>query len=588
VLKRLDFPAYCIKLLDNGLIAIAGGGGTSKTGVTNWIEIGHINFNETTSSSSSSSASPPFQTEFKLIAKLETNDAIMKFVCFSLDKSPAKSLSGDDNNNINNQRSTPNHSICDFYLAAAINNIIEIYKIQSKITKTATDTDTNDSIATKSAHESDQNHLIKRKKSSSSSSTSQQPKLPNGNVTMKSSDPPTAASNLEASAELKLVSCIRLRGDNEAASSGDESIVSLQVHKSKSAVQLCAGTSKGSIVVWSLQLETNNNLTNKINFEKWHEFEQAHGTSEIDDLQINSDGCLLSIGKDNRCCVWSLSTCAKLLDLDYTRTLNNDKNLRMKHARFSHDSSLLYTTYIPRVRNGSKNLCSYIQKWSRTAVPSAAAAAESSKQNGFHPNNNHHHNHKDKPAAGFSYKLDKTFRLQGTIITSIQSSKDGYFISVGDCDGKIYLFDCHFDEIKHFKKSHSSVITDLLFYHDCELLINTNNNNNNKNTNGRNNEAAVNRSSKLGNVKTGPSSASSSSANVKLINDLNKLILSISIDRTIQLYKFINTNNYLLSNLVKPRSNSFVNCCFSMGLFKFIFVLIVFILLFCYFFTYVE
>lgn len=517
VLKRLDFPAYCIKLLDNGLIAIAGGGGTSKTGVTNWIEIGHINYNNNTTTNNLNASK--FSTEFKLIAKLETDDAIMKFVCFSLDKS--------------------NHSTSDFYLAAALNNQIEVYKIQSKINKPPPETLNENEGNNPSDHQP--STVVKRKKSTNSSTATK----PNGTTTTAQ----PIHQSLEAGAELKLVTRIKLH-DQDGPS--DESIVSLQVHKSHgSSIVLCAGTSTGSIVVWTLQSETNNNLTNKINFEKRHQFKQAHGTSEIDDLQINNDGLLLSIGKDNKCILWSLDKLCKIVELDYTSGLNNDRNLRMKHARFSYDSKFLYTTYIPRVRNGTKNLCSFIQKWTRY-----------------------------EPAATgtFNYRLEKTFKLNQTIITSVQSSKDGYFVSVGDCDGKIYLFDHNFQKIKYFKKSHSSVITDLLFYHDCELT-------------GDNGQVRASSKHATSNgVK--PSSAKSNQLtpnnNLRFINDLNKLILSISIDRTVQLYKFINTNNYLLYNLLRPKSNVFVNCCLSMGLFKFIFVLIVFALLFCYFFTYIE
>lgn len=507
VLKRLDFPAYCIRLLDNGLVAIAGGGGTSKTGVTNWIEIGHINYTNT------DDPNEPFHTEFKLVATLETTDAIMKFVCFS-------SQSG------------------DLYLAAAVNNVIEVYKIQPKVHQQSPN-DINHQNGTT-------NNQLKQRKTSQSSSKTQQ------NGTTRSQ------TELEASAELKLVNQISLRQEKEKRHSQseanhnhhhhnqEESIVSLQVHRGvDNVVVLCAGTSTGSILLWSLEFEANNNLTNKINVVRLHEFKNAHGTSEIDDLQVNNDGQLLSIGKDNKTSIWSLRSLKKITDLDYTRSLK-DTNLRMKHARFSLDSSYLYTTYIPRIRGGTKSLCSFIQKWRH--VPTSAS----------------------QPGA-FNYRIEQTYRLNSTIITSIQASKDGHFVSVGDCDGKIYLFDSHFNRIKNFKKQHSSVITDLLFYHDCELNPKT---------------------SKP--ISNGKQQQTKSTADKKqplnfAVYDLNKLILSISIDRTIQLYKFINTNNRLVSDLLAPKSaNPLISCCLSMKLFQLAFLLLVFFLLFCYFFTYIE
>lgn len=87
VLKRLDFPAYCIRVLDNGLVAIAGGGGTSKTGVGNSIELGLVDY---------SSFQNHCHAQFQSIHTFEPQDAIMKFISFSVDKtgSKARDLNG--------------------------------------------------------------------------------------------------------------------------------------------------------------------------------------------------------------------------------------------------------------------------------------------------------------------------------------------------------------------------------------------------------------------------------------------------------------------------------------------------------------
>lgn len=240
--------------------------------------------------------------------------------------------------------------------------------------------------------------------------------------------------------------------------------------------------------------------------------------------KINKDGQLLSIGKDNKVSVWSLRSMTKLCDLNYMRHVPSSKgsNLRMKHARFSRDAVYLYTTYIPRVRQSSRHLCSYIQRWRRSALPDSATLA-------------------------FEYKPERCYKLPYTIITSIQSSRDGQFVSVGDCDGNVYLLDAHFRHVKNFRRQHTSVITDLIFYHDCEFAS----------------------------------------------ADLNKLLVSISIDRTIQLYKFINTSHHMLisSTSTSPShslSSSLLSCCLSMKLFQFCFLILVLSLLFCYFFTYIE
>lgn len=280
---------------------------------------------------------------------------------------------------------------------------------------------------------------------------------------------------------------------------------------------------------------------------------------------MNSDGNLLSIGKDNKACVWSLRKLVKLCDLEYGRFLS-DSNLRMKHARFSHDSNYLYTTYIPRIRNGTKNLCSYIHKWRKI---------------------------NDESPKNFGYRVESMFRLPHTIITSIQASRDGHFVAIGDCDGKIYLFDWNFNQVKSFKKTHSSVVTDLVFYHDCELLAAAASSPSTTTTSSANSSLSTTPTQKSSKTNATVRNQPTKVTNQPIVYDLNKLILTISIDRTIQLYKFINTSQRLVTDLIstKPYSsavNSLLNCCLSMKIFQFCFALLVFFLLFCYFFTYIE
>ena len=314
----------------------------------------------------------------------------------------------------------------------------------------------------------------------------------------------------------------------------EESISSLATLKDgsnlykKNGVILCVGTSKGSILIWSLMIDKNN----KIKFEKLHEFKDAHGKFEVDDLQVscslnntkksakilsskNQNGeqsNLLSIGRDNKCVIWSLISFKKLAEINYLPTLNNDSNLRMKHARFSSYSNYLYTTFIPRIRGGGKDMSSYIERWS------------------YNSSN-----------TSFNYKLESKHRIKNTILTTIQCSKDGNFVCVGDYEGRIELFDLHFNRLINFKKQHSSVITDLIFYHDF-----------------------INQETKY--------------------DDLNKLILTISIDRTLQCYKFINNRNKFSKNFLMVNG---LGVC-SINTFKFFFILTLSILFFCYFFTFIE
>lgn len=431
VLRRLDYPAYCIKLLDNGLVALAGGGGTAKTGVGNSIELGFVSYSNNLA-------------QFKEIHRFQSEDAIMKFVSFTLERSHSKKKT----------------SINDLFLAAALNQTVEIYKVLPCLTKTDSKT------------------------------------------------------QIEPSATIKQVSKITL-------ADSDDTITTLQVYKNSKKVLLIFATRKGSILVYSLVIERNNNVTdNKLTFEKIHEFNQSH---EIDELQVNSEGVLLSIGKDS-CFVWSVETFKKITEFKYLNFVN-DTNLRIKHARFSKDSRIMYLSYIPRIRGGKMPTNSYIQRWAKVKD--------------------------DLVDGGMNYRLEKTIRIRGTIVTCLQSSKDGYFVSAGDCDGKIYLYDNQLNKLEDFKKQHSSVITDLCFYYDEEFDL--------------------------------------KKCNKKF--DLNKFILTISIDRTVQLYKFLNTSltKRFLDTINREVNSGILNLCFlSMSFFKFFVILILICVFICYFFVNFE
>lgn len=440
VLRRLDYPAYCIKLLDNGLVAMAGGGGTAKTGVGNSLELGFISYKNNLA-------------EFKQIHQFQSEDAIMKFVPFYLERHNLKSES----------------KINDIYIAAALNQSVEIYKIQSCLKKIE-----------------DKN----------------KPKF-------------------EAGANVQFVCKILLdQIENELK---ENSIATIQVYKHEKKVYLILGTTLGSIIIYNLLFDNNNNITNaKLNFEKLHEFNKAH-SNEIDELQVNDDGILFSVGKDSKCFLWSLE---KLKKLDEFKFLNfvNDSNLRIKHVRFSSDSKFMYLSYIPRIRGGNKSMNSYIQKWVKI---------------------------KDiLKEEGVNYKLEKSVKIRNTILTCLQTSKDGYFVCAGDCEGKVYLYDYCMKKLEDFKKQHSSVITDLCFYYD-EVF------------------------------------------DVKKFNkkfDLNKFIVTISIDRTVQLYKFLNTNlTKRFTDMINREINSSSSfLLYSMSLLKFFVIFLLIFICFCYFFVRIE
>ena len=341
------------------------------------------------------------------------------------------------------------------------------------------------------------------------------------------------------------------RRESQPASSSSKS--STNSNRSAAAtttgVLLCAGTSKGNLLIWHLSTDASSPRLTRLRCDKLAELSQAHGKQEIDDLQTAAPDVLVSVGRDNRTHVWSLRTFKKIAEMAaYATHLNNDTNQRMKHARFAEAATStstttattgnsvtrrrLFTSFIPRVRGGGKDLSSYVVRWTCEIVSGGGGGGEDS-------------------AVKFAYKFECKRRIKNTIITTLQTSKDGACVCIGDYEGRILLLDANFVELTSFKRQHSSVITDLTFYHDCSLH-----------------------------------------EPVRL--DQNKLVLSISIDRTLQCYKYVNTkmgdgdnsNQAAKRNVLCAAMGQLV-CC-SMSLLKFVSSLVVLVAIFCYFFLHSE
>lgn len=580
VLKRLDFPAYCVQVLDNGLVAIAGGGGTSKTGVGNSIELGHVNY---TTVELASQSGPNSHAQFQSIHTYEPQDAVMKFISFSVDRNlPQNNINMKRSNVKVNKKNKGKNAIdeeilphfdanrSDLYIAACVNSSIEIYKVQPMIDKHSTNLTTRRTRTNSNSSSSSGHTPISRNASSPTNSESNnvRQRHPSNNlartVSALSKDV-IFSNNMTASANLILQKSIHIdQIINENAADqilsepetktkvkkqlsqslnanryDEETINTLAVCQIKAIsghhrILLCSGTSKGNICIYELIINQNqsnkrndsNNNSNglmgandmPIKCNKLKVFSEAHGKQDVDDIQINNEQSqLLSIGKDNKCIIWSLTPkIEKLTELNYIAILG-DSNLRMRHGRFAQNGNILYTTYVPRIRGGGRTMNTYIHRWD-SSTP--------------------------------TYKVLKTHRIRYTQITSIQASKEGDCLVCGDCEGLIYLFDANFNRLTYFKKQHSSVVTDLAFYHDSNLAYNS-----------------------------------------------NKLILSLSIDRTLQCYTYLDTKQTFgfgplgflvsmgfLSQLVLQKLNLFC----SMNAFKvFIFMSLV-VLLFCYFFTFFE
>jgi hypothetical protein len=418
VLKKLTFPAYCVRVLDNGLVVISGGGGTAKTGVENWLEIGKIRYDA------------QFNATFITIHNFATSDAVMKFTSFKY------------NANQNADADMKTNQPDELYIVAAVGCTIEIYKLMPIIEKTLEDT------LSPSNSISDLSSLL------NNSATQKSKKRIQNSSSGKKQAPNKNGFNLKASTCLKLVKKLNIKDDHDKQPSNNIDINVLTVllpnktNKLKEII-LFAGLTNGSIVIW--------NLFN--NYEKLYEIKKAHA-KEIDDLQINEND-LLSIGKDGKAYLWSITvkkSFEKIMELRYDFLCK--KNMRMRHARFSQINPILYTTYIPNVRD--KYPKSYIVKWNST-----------------------------------SYKVEAKHEVRNTVITAFQCNKNGTFICYGDYLGQIELLNDRFEYLIKFKKHHSGVVTDLAFYHDS--------------------------------IKS---------------YDYNKMILSLSIDRTLKCYKYINVKRF--------------------------------------------
>lgn len=557
VLKRLDFPAYCIRMLENGLVALSGGGGTAKTGVANAIELGLVDYdlndysNQRSATSKDANSSPhtpilerllangfrrgPLKAQFETVHAYQPADAIMKFISFSIDRpcKGCKQKAGDQSAskrqpNENATSPSPANVRRNVFLIAAVNNWLEFYEVKPVVQKTVDQFEANHGAQ-------DAASLRQRKSSSGGKSKKSSTKIDNNNnkgqvdngsvvhsaKTSRGDQPLKAGSQLNLIFKLDTVANKTIdlinKIDNEAflpetaPSEATETVNAMAVSKAtaattsggksdkNSSIQLCVGTSKGSIMIWNLVLQFDDNgHVHTVNAERTHVNASAHSGKEIDDLQVNESlvdpnagiSHLMSIGRDNKCCLWSLlakEAGRKLAEIDYIASLGGNANLRMRHARYDALGRNFYATYIPRSRGGGSSgsdTSSFLQRWEPLKFK---------KPPGYQVNTNG--SAKDLVefelnGTVFNYKLMATRRIRNTIVTAMQCSRDGSQVCVGDYEGRVYLFDADLNALRHFKRQHTSVVTDLAFYYDS--------------------------------VRP---------------HEASKLILSLSIDRTLQCYK---------------------------------------------------
>jgi hypothetical protein len=218
----------------------------------------------------------------------------------------------------------------DLFIAAAVNNSIEIYKIQPTVERLCTNlttkrTRTNSSSQSQSS--SSQTSLRARKNSIRNNNPQQQQQQ--SNLKQHSTQSNT---NTRASANIVVLKSINLLNEKENNNqlendklkhddNTDESIDTLAMSKAfeeqnasdrsqlNSKILLCAATSKGNIHIWQLSFNdkstlindsNNNNKENiighsaytanqtncQISATKLKVLKEAHGKQEIDELQV--------------------------------------------------------------------------------------------------------------------------------------------------------------------------------------------------------------------------------------------------------------------------------------------------------------
>jgi hypothetical protein len=348
VLKRLDYPAYCVRMLENGLIAISGGGGTAKTGVSNCIELGLADYSADISS-------------FQTMHIYEPSDAVMKFASFSCEipKIPVPNLNDKNNNKKNelNQRNDRPKVGKELqqavFIVAAVQDTLEIYRLDRTVEKG----DLNSPKASK-PKESSTATVKKRKDSRRQSQNTQDA------VTRKSQSDDKMSSNkstndgqikYHARAALKLINVLKCNPNSDDEYDVDDAYEDYQeeFQQEKGLIQrkrtlskrvsgripstshndpehsvnviavckmnkqqkveseticLCAGTSNGDIVVWNVQCHAVANKDQLIGEPKRfhlsqkrvHVFKQAHSGKEIDELQVNSVSYLVPLKKNKK------------------------------------------------------------------------------------------------------------------------------------------------------------------------------------------------------------------------------------------------------------------------------------------------
>ena len=316
-LARLNFPPYVAAVLSEGHLLVAGGGGASKTGIANKLEIFEI-------SRTSGRAN--------LISSVDTKStALMNGTVFQFDDQT-------------------------YFAAGGIGGICQIFS-----TELSVDCDIrmngihkNGTPVGPEPHASSM-HLRRRNSSSSSRDS-----VSNGHVPTATTVRPPADDECRLTYNVQPFESFKCdfheTVDPNNGGKVDESFLKAVKFCAKSNV-LVTGGADGHVRFW--QFPT---LTQSIDIH-------AHA-AEIVDLDVDAVGeSLVTIARDGRCCLWRMRDGSKISDLEYVipvaKSAMRPVKYKFKGCRFlpaPEAPQVLFTTLVPATRTKPPEPC-YLCRW---------------------------------------------------------------------------------------------------------------------------------------------------------------------------------------------------------------------------------
>jgi len=324
LLARVNFPIFVVKVISERHILVAGGGGSSRTGVNNSIEIYEL------TNCSKSKTCKAYR-----VAHHDTDRcAIMNGEVFQSGK---------------------------YYLLAGggMNGVCEIFKIKLCVINEKSNLNLNLSLSSSfSGHNKDEANCKQRKSDklnngNSSNFANHQPKKDTDNSILQ----PSANDVKTVINSFKIESISHFQADFKAKD-GEESF--LKVVRYNPVLRLIiTGGSDGHVRVWKYP-----------DSKKLYDI-QAH-KDEVDDIDINPSGTqIVSVSRDGHGYIWNTSDGSKFAELEYQLPVIKNSTTPLKYniraCRFgivenNFSDIRLFTLMNPVVRSNPPNF-SYICKW---------------------------------------------------------------------------------------------------------------------------------------------------------------------------------------------------------------------------------